>query len=98
MISGGSALADKRNGQGGYSYVAHGLITKQIYPGSNTGQGSVVIIPAIKGCGCEYLCVALDEHKQKVKCICPTGSQLNGDGISCFCKNRILCYHNYKKL
>lgn len=86
MVLGGSASADRRNGLGGYSYVAHGLITKQVFPGSNAGQGSVVIIPAIKGCGCEFLCVALDEHRQKVKCICPSGSQLETDGFSCFCK------------
>ncbi|KAK6622943.1 hypothetical protein RUM43_008795 [Polyplax serrata] len=83
-FAGGSASADRRNGLGGYSYVAHGLITKQVFPGSNAGQGSVVIIPAIKGCGCEFLCVALDEHRQKVKCICPSGSQLETDGFSCF--------------
>lgn len=32
---------------------------------------------AIKGCGCDYRCVALDEYRANVACICPQGWTLN---------------------
>lgn len=86
LPAGGSASTDKSNGQGGYSYVAHGLVVRQVVEASSIGQGSVIIIPAVEGCGCNYLCAALDEHRQKVQCICPTGWVLKGDSVSCYCK------------
>lgn len=55
-----------------------------VYAGANSGSGSVIIIPAIEGCGCDYRCVALDEFRSLVACICPEGWRLSGE-------NQTLC-------
>ncbi|XP_070504088.1 tyrosine-protein kinase receptor-like [Chironomus tepperi] len=73
------------NGEGGTSYLG---LTRSIhelsfvYPGSNSGHGSVILIPAIEGCGCDYRCVALDEYRSLVACICPEGWQLKPDNLT----------------
>lgn len=73
------------NGEGGTSYLG---LTRSIddlsfvYPGSNSGHGSVIIIPAIEGCGCDYRCVALDEYRSLVACICPEGWRLKPDNLT----------------
>jgi anaplastic lymphoma kinase len=60
-------MLNSTNGEGGTSYIGDKRSVEKmnfIYPGANSGQGSVIIIPAIEGCGCNYRCVALDEYKR----------------------------------
>ncbi|XP_054714385.1 leukocyte tyrosine kinase receptor-like [Uloborus diversus] len=71
------------NGQGGTSFLTPIAIRAIVQPGSNPGDGSVVIIPAQPGCGCEHLCVHLDLEGGKHYCICPPPSTLDIDGYSC---------------
>lgn len=62
------------NGEGGTSYVDVARTYKefvQAQAGYNAGPGYVIIIPAIEGCNCDYLCVALDEKRSETACICP---------------------------
>lgn len=56
---------------------------KEVKPGAHYGPGTVFIIPAVSGCGCEYRCVAMDEARTAVKCICPPGWHLSQDNHSC---------------
>ncbi|GFV30510.1 ALK tyrosine kinase receptor [Trichonephila clavipes] len=71
------------NGQGGTSYLVPGTIRALIEPGSNPGDGYVVIVPAQSGCGCDYLCVYLDLDNMAYYCICPPHLTINIDGYSC---------------
>ncbi|GFS52905.1 ALK tyrosine kinase receptor [Nephila pilipes] len=71
------------NGQGGTSYLVPGTIRALIEPGSNPGDGYVVIVPAQSGCGCDYLCVYLDLDNMAHYCICPPHLTINIDGYSC---------------
>lgn len=85
------------HGEGAYSFVGKRTIEdlSQIYPGDNSGAGSVIIIPAIAspGCGCEYRCVALDEFSANVACICPEGWRLKRDNLTaCECKYILRCF------
>uniref|UniRef100_A0A1B0CWR4 receptor protein-tyrosine kinase n=1 Tax=Lutzomyia longipalpis TaxID=7200 RepID=A0A1B0CWR4_LUTLO len=83
--SGGDILSDSPNGQGGASYIGMRRTIpelSQIYVGANSGPGAVIIIPAIQGCGCDYRCVALDEFRSLVACICPEGWQLRRDNLT----------------
>lgn len=70
------------NGQGGTSYVKEGALFPLVESGNNTGDGSVDIIPAQPGCGCQYLCIILDSE-DSFHCICPEGQSLEKNGISC---------------
>lgn len=84
--SGGDTMDIQTHGEGAYSYVGKRTVDdmSQIYPGDNSGSGSVVIIPAIAspGCGCDYRCVALDEFSATVACICPEGWRLKRDNFT----------------
>jgi anaplastic lymphoma kinase len=73
------------NGEGGSSYLGLTRSIRElsfVYPGSNSGHGSVILIPAIEGCGCDYRCVALDEYRSLVACICPEGWRLKPDNLT----------------
>lgn len=73
------------NGEGGTSYLGLTRSIRElsfVYPGSNSGHGSVILIPAIAGCGCDYLCVALDEYRSLVACICPEGWRLKPENLT----------------
>ncbi|CAL1262651.1 unnamed protein product [Larinioides sclopetarius] len=71
------------NGQGGTSYLMPGTIRALVEPGSNPGDGSVIIVPAQTGCGCDYRCVYLDLENLAYYCICPPHLTINIDGYSC---------------
>ncbi|KAM7344585.1 anaplastic lymphoma kinase [Cochliomyia hominivorax] len=83
--AGGDVYLNQSNGEGGTSYITTSRTLKElnaIYEGSNLGAGSVIIIPAIEGCGCDYRCLALDEYRSSVKCICPEGWRIRKDNSS----------------
>lgn len=82
---GGRAWSDSyMNGEGGWSWIAEHAMFKEVKPGFHYGAGTVVIIQAVaKGCDCSYLCVAMDEARTIVKCVCPTGKSLSHDGRTC---------------
>lgn len=80
--AGGDVYLNESNGEGGSSYISSSRSLKEfnaIYEGANFGSGSVIIIPAIEGCGCDYRCIALDEYRTTVRCICPEGWRLKRD-------------------
>ncbi|KAL9915872.1 anaplastic lymphoma kinase isoform 1-T8 [Glossina fuscipes fuscipes] len=80
--SGGDVYLNVSNGEGGTSFISNSRSLKEfnsIYEGANSGSGSVIIIAAIEGCGCDYRCVALDEYRTSVRCICPEGWRLRKD-------------------
>lgn len=83
-------MVNSTNGEGGTSYLGLTRSIRElssVYPGSNSGHGSVILIPAIEGCGCDYRCVALDEYRSVVACICPDGLRLKADNLTaCECK------------
>lgn len=88
--SGGNIFTNQTNGQGGTSYVNPTRIFKNIFlveEGGNSGSGSVHIIPAIEGCGCDFRCVPMDEFRSKTKCICPEGWELKR-GSTTECKHK----------
>lgn len=67
--------------------VANKMLLKEVKPRFHYGPGTVLVIPAVQGCDCDYKCVALDEIRSKVQCICPPGSYiLSSDGKKCVCK------------
>lgn len=49
----------------------------------NSGPGELILIPAVKGCGCSFLCVALDEYLQDIACICQPGLLLESNNRTC---------------
>lgn len=49
----------------------------------NTGFGELIIIPAVRGCGCSFLCVALDEFLQDIACICQPNFILDDNNVTC---------------
>ncbi|XP_030763017.1 ALK tyrosine kinase receptor isoform X2 [Sitophilus oryzae] len=78
--------ANSTNGDGGISFVnpyrtEQGLSTS--YVGHNVGSGYVVIIPGIEGCDCDYQCLALDEKRSEVTCVCPKTWRLAENKKSC---------------
>ncbi|XP_055839664.1 tyrosine-protein kinase receptor [Episyrphus balteatus] len=80
--AGGDVYLNESNGEGGTSYINTARSLKGlniIYEGANSGAGSVIIIPAIEGCGCDYRCIALDEFRAQTQCICPDGWHLKKD-------------------
>lgn len=83
-------MINSTNGEGGASFLGLSRSIRElsfVYPGSNSGHGSVILIPAIEGCGCDYRCVALDEYRSLVACICPEGLRLKPDNLTaCECK------------
>lgn len=87
----GGDIVNSTNGEGGTSYLGLTRSVRElsfVYPGSNSGHGSVILIPAIEGCGCDYRCVALDEYRSLVACICPEGLRLKPDNLTaCECKD-----------
>lgn len=81
-FSGGDTSSNTTNGNGGTSYIGSSRTISDfsgVYVGANSGSGAVIIIPAIEGCGCDYRCVALDEFRSLVACICPEGWRLSGE-------------------
>ncbi|XP_034653781.1 ALK tyrosine kinase receptor [Drosophila subobscura] len=80
--AGGDVYLNESNGEGGSSYISASRSLREIgdvYAGASSGPGSIIIIPAIEGCGCDYRCVAMDEFRSKVRCICPDGWSLKKD-------------------
>ncbi|XP_053962484.1 tyrosine-protein kinase receptor [Anastrepha ludens] len=80
--AGGDVYLNKSNGEGGTSFISTSRSLKElsvVYEGASSGAGSVIIIPAIEGCGCDYRCIALDEYRSSVRCICPDGWRLKRD-------------------
>uniref|UniRef100_A0A1B6D783 EGF-like domain-containing protein n=4 Tax=Clastoptera arizonana TaxID=38151 RepID=A0A1B6D783_9HEMI len=43
----------------------------------------VIIIPAVEGCDCDYLCAALDDDRSSTVCVCPPGWVLANDTYKC---------------
>ncbi|XP_008194070.1 tyrosine-protein kinase receptor isoform X2 [Tribolium castaneum] len=86
-FAGGDATStNTTNGEGGYSYIDPSrtvLNLSEAHSGYNAGPGSVLIIPAIPGCDCNYRCVALDSRKSLTACICPKNWKLDSDGKTC---------------
>ncbi|XP_068993762.1 ALK tyrosine kinase receptor isoform X2 [Neodiprion pinetum] len=82
-IGGNTGHAKSSNGEGGYSYAAPELLHVSFTAGVNPTSGKAYIVPAISGCGCDFRCVAIDEHLSKTKCICPFGWLLGNDTRSC---------------
>uniref|UniRef100_A0A182P1D0 receptor protein-tyrosine kinase n=1 Tax=Anopheles epiroticus TaxID=199890 RepID=A0A182P1D0_9DIPT len=91
--SGGDTMINSTNGEGGSSFMASKRNVPELsmeFAGENGGHGAVLIIPAIQGCGCDYRCVALDEYRATVGCICPDGWTLKPDNYTaCECS---LCF------
>ncbi|PSN50091.1 hypothetical protein C0J52_15468 [Blattella germanica] len=81
--AGGNAWAQPlRNGEGGYSFFSDkdSAVMEELHH----GPGSVLIIPALdKACSCDYRCVALDEYRSEVTCICPENWILGVNNESC---------------
>ncbi|XP_017466502.1 PREDICTED: ALK tyrosine kinase receptor [Rhagoletis zephyria] len=80
--AGGDVYLNESNGEGGTSFISTSRSLKElniVYEGASSGSGSVIIIPAIEGCGCDYRCIALDEYRTSVRCICPDGWRLKRD-------------------
>lgn len=80
--AGGDVYLNESNGEGGTSFISVSRSLKElsiVYEGASSGSGSVIIIPAIEGCGCDYRCIALDEYRSTVRCICPDGWRLKKD-------------------
>uniref|UniRef100_A0A182QVV8 Tyrosine-protein kinase receptor n=1 Tax=Anopheles farauti TaxID=69004 RepID=A0A182QVV8_9DIPT len=83
--SGGDTMINSTNGEGGSSFLASKRNVPELsmeFSGANSGHGAVLIIPAIQGCGCDYRCVALDEYRATVGCICPDGWTLKPDNYT----------------
>ncbi|XP_049291749.1 tyrosine-protein kinase receptor isoform X1 [Anopheles funestus] len=83
--SGGDTMINSTNGEGGSSFMASKRNVPELsmeFSGANGGHGAVLIIPAIQGCGCDYRCVALDEYRATVGCICPDGWTLKPDNYT----------------
>ncbi|KAK9701781.1 Low-density lipoprotein receptor domain class A [Popillia japonica] len=82
--------ANTTNGEGGYSYfdtkIGIGNFSESV-EAYHVGQGTVMIIPAIPGCGCDYHCLALDPRRSKIACICPANWKLDVDGKACIITN-----------
>ncbi|XP_022918243.1 tyrosine-protein kinase receptor [Onthophagus taurus] len=73
-------------GEGGYSfYDTSRPLTNfsDVIPGHHIGQGEILILPAISGCGCYYRCLPLDAQQSEVACICPPPWKLGPDGKEC---------------
>lgn len=100
--AGGSSVTNSNNGQGGTSFMSPSRAHEQlsnILLASNSGEGSVIIIPAIEGCGCDYRCVALDEYRAEVACICPQGWILNPFNLTqCESKSFNTNFFNYLQM
>lgn len=89
--AGGDVFLNESNGEGGTSYISGSRSLKDfniIYEGASSGPGSVIIIPAIEGCSCDYRCIALDEFRSSTRCICPDGWRLKKDN-STACEGKI---------
>lgn len=88
--AGGNTHSNLTNGEGGTSYINYKRSVwelSSVISGANSGSGGIVIIPAIQGCGCDYRCVALDEFRSMVACICPEGWRLRMENYTaCDCK------------
>lgn len=96
--SGGDTYINSTNGEGGTSYISIKRSIKDlsvIYEGANSGTGSVIIIPAIEGCGCDYRCIALDEFRSLTQCICPDGWKLKKDNNTA-CEGRLVLKFDLK--
>ena len=90
-------MINSTNGEGGTSFLIRTRVVQElsfIHSGANSGSGSVTIIPAITGCGCDYLCVALDEFRSEIACICPIGWKLNNENYTNCERKIILMFFN----
>lgn len=92
--AGGDTDDKQTNGGGGTSFISRTRSVMQlssVMDGDNSGAGSVVIIPALvtPACGCDYRCVALDEYRSKVACICPENWRLKKDNLTA-CERKLL--------
>lgn len=99
-FAGGDVYLNESNGEGGSSYISASRTLKEmssIYEGYNLGAGSITIIPAIEGCGCDYRCLALDEYRSSVKCICPEGWRIRKDNTSA-CDSKLKSWAREKEL
>ncbi|KAF5298515.1 hypothetical protein FQR65_LT00057 [Abscondita terminalis] len=85
--AGGNAWStNSTNGEGGYSFLDPSRTIASLSEarsGYHAGPGSVLIIPGIPGCGCNYRCLALDARRSQVACICPKDWKLDVDGKTC---------------
>ncbi|XP_063232393.1 leukocyte tyrosine kinase receptor [Bacillus rossius redtenbacheri] len=84
-FAGGSAWNDSFNsGEGGYSFFGGAALMTEVLSRPHSGAGSVHVVPSVyQGCGCDFDCVALDEYRHEVKCLCPLGWRLGFDNTSC---------------
>lgn len=85
-----SGGTNRTNGEGGYSFFNSNRTIPTFstsWSGYHTGPGSVIVIPAIRGCGCKYRCLALNARRSQVACICPKDWKLDVDGKSCIRKH-----------
>lgn len=96
VCSGGNAWStNSTNGEGGYSFLDPSRTVptlSEARSGYHAGPGTVLILPAVPGCGCDYRCLALDARRSQVACICPRNWKLDVDGKSCICKWVILLF------
>ncbi|XP_031358672.1 ALK tyrosine kinase receptor [Photinus pyralis] len=92
--AGGNAWsANSTNGEGGYSFLDPSRTIpsmSEARSGYHAGPGSLLVIPAIPGCGCNYRCLALDARRSQVACICPKDWKLDSDGKTCIRKGRAM--------
>lgn len=96
--SGGNTDVELTNGDGGTSFISTSRSVPELstlLAGDNSGPGSVIIIPALMtpACGCDYKCVALDEHSSRVACICPENWRLKKDNLTACERKRNLLDH-----
>lgn len=89
---GNSYLYNSTNGEGGSSYISNHTIElhREVLPGSHSGTGQILIIPAqSQACGCDHRCIALDERRAQIACICPLPDwTLSQDNVTCLRKYR----------
>lgn len=85
----GGSVHNSTNGEGGYSFLDPSRTIpsySEAHSGYNAGPGSVLILPAVPGCECDYLCLALDAKRSQVSCICPKDWNLDSDQKKCIGK------------
>ncbi|XP_037772721.1 ALK tyrosine kinase receptor-like [Penaeus monodon] len=91
--TGGNAYSGPyRHGEGGYSYTSGEFqhVTTTRYK----GPGVVYIIPAVRGdCGCDYMCVYLDENLREKQCICAEKWILSTNNYTCISETSSLLWH-----
>ncbi|XP_053620906.1 tyrosine-protein kinase receptor [Plodia interpunctella] len=74
-LGGNTVESEGQHGGGGWSHIDSARAIKDysdVTVAQKTGPGEVFIIPALHDCGCDYRCVAINEHRSEVKCYCPS--------------------------